>query len=361
MPSDRSAAQVSGLDGFRDPRGAAGRGPGLVYMGSAQVGVFAAALRAQLWAGQRVLLSGPADSDGDSIGSCLAMGRALRTLGVQVTVAGRASARYLPLSGAGAMVPDADVRDDVDVAIVLDGERGRLHAAVRAVFDRAPCPVLIDHHQSTRAEGYALALVAPTAASTAELVLGIIDAWGVAVDTAMAEAIYTGMLYDTGGFRHSNTDASTLRTAARLLDCGIDHNAICLRTLYERRPAGAALLGRTLAAVRQPVPAVAIGQIAAGDLRDTGASFSDVEGIIDHLLHIEGVELAALMTERAPQQVRLSLRSRRRVDCAQLARALDPQGGGHRRAAGGALAGPLELVRHIVEPALIAAVLDVQG
>ena len=312
---------------------------------------------------RRVLLTGPEGLDGDSIGACLALATCLRARvpGLHVDVAGVPGHRYDWLPGAQGMIPDGRVKSDYDGVVVLDGDRTRLHPDVAAAFGAARWTGIVDHHRSTDVAGYAVHVFDPDAESTCSIVAAMGRAWGVPVDRALAEQLYCGLIFDTGGFRHSNTDASTLRTAARLLDCGIDHNAICLRTLHERRPAGAALLGRTLAAVRQPVPAVAIGQIAAGDLRDTGASFSDVEGIIDHLLHIEGVELAALMTERAPQQVRLSLRSRRRVDCAQLARALDPQGGGHRRAAGGALAGPLELVRHIVEPALIAAVLDVQG
>ena len=345
-------------------RGAAPAGPSgapAVWRGNEGVAAFAAALAARLPPGRAALLSGPADPDGDSIGSCLALGRALELRGVRVTMVGRPGARYAGLPGAGRMVPHPAVHEDVDLAIVLDGERGRLHAAVREVFDRAPERVLLDHHQSTATEGYTLALVAPASASTAELVLGIIDAWGIPLDPQLAAALFTGVIFDTGGFRHSNTSADTLRTAARLVEQGIDHNAITLKVLHERRPAGVAILARALASLQRPAPALAVGLVKHADLVETGAEYSDLEGVVDQLLHVEGVELAVLFIEREPGRLRLSLRSRRQVDCAALARALDPAGGGHRRAAGCLLSGPAEMVLHVTIPALLAAVHAAMG
>ncbi|MBL8615724.1 MAG: DHH family phosphoesterase [Deltaproteobacteria bacterium] len=327
-----------------------------VWRGRAGLVGFAEALADRLPAGRSVLLSGPADPDGDSIGSCLALGRALELRGLRVTIVGRPGARYADLPGAGRMVPDPAIHEDVDLAIVLDGERGRLHAAVRAVFDRAPERVLLDHHQSSGTEGYTLALVAPESASTAELVLGIIDAWAVPLDPQLAAALFAGVIFDTGGFRHSNTGADTLRTAARLVEQGIDHNAITLRVLHERRPAGVAILARALASLQRPAPALAVGLVRHVDLIETDAEYSDLEGVVDQLLHVEGVELAVLFIEREPGLLRLSLRSRRQVDCAALARALDPAGGGHRRAAGCVISGPPEMVLHVTIPALLAAV-----
>ena len=317
---------------------------------------FAAALLRAASGAPAVLLSGPADLDGDSIAACLSLAGALRGLGCpRVVVAGRPGHRYAWMPGAAAMVPDDQVQGPFSLAIVLDGERSRLHPTVRAAFDAAPARALIDHHLSSRPDGYHLALVEPRSASTAELVLALRDAWGAPLDAEAAAQLYTGILFDTGGFRHSNTRPETLRAAARLLEQGIDHNAISLAVLYERREAALRLMTRALGTVRRVGAGGAIGFVRFADFDALGADYSDLEGVVDHLLHLEGVELAALFIERAPGQVRLSLRSRAVVDVAALARSIDPGGGGHRRAAGCARVGPLGQVIAAVEPVLIAA------
>ncbi len=337
--------------------GAEGAG---LWVGGEGLAVFAAALGSVAAGAARALLSGPADPDGDSIAACLALADALRALGcAEVVVAGRPGHRYAWMPGAEGMVPDEAIGADSDrpfsLAVVLDGERARLHSAVRAAFDAAPVRVLVDHHRSSQPDGYQLALVAPESASTAELVLHLMDAWGLPLGPAAAAQLYTGLLFDTGGFRHSNTRPETLRTAARLLEQGIDHNAISLRVLYERREPALRLLARALGTARRSGEGGALGWVRFTDFGALHADYSDLEGVVDHLLHIEGVELAALFIERAPGQVRLSLRSRARVDVSALARTLDPRGGGHRRAAGCVREGPLEQVIAEVEPALQAA------
>lgn len=337
-----------------------GAGEGGLWVGSAGLAIFAEALGRAARGAERALLSGPADPDGDSIAACLALAGALRALGcAEVVVAGVPGQRYAWMPGAEDMVPDAAVPADparpFGLAVVLDGERARLHPQVRAAFDGAAQRALVDHHLSSQPDGYHLALVAPESASTAELVLRLIDAWGLPLDPAAAAQLYTGLLFDTGGFRHSNTRPETLRAAARLLEQGIDHNAICLRVLYERREPALRLLVRALGTARRVGRGGAIGWVRFSDFAELHVDYSDLEGVVDHLLHIEGVELAALFIERAPGQVRLSLRSRARVDVAALARALDPRGGGHRRAAGCLRAGPLQQVIAEVEPALCAA------
>ena len=70
------------------------------------------------------------------------------------------------------------------------------------------------------------------------MVLELLDAWQHPLDSALAELLYTGLIFDTGGFRYSNTDPRTHRAAARLLEQGIDHAAISARVLMERRRSG---------------------------------------------------------------------------------------------------------------------------
>lgn len=291
-----------------------------------------------------IVLAGPADPDGDSIGASMALAWALRKVcGAPVWVVGQPGFRYAWLPGANSMVPDAEVSLGADLCVVLDGDRHRLHPTVGACFASAQHTAIVDHHRSTTAAGYSFALIDPAAPSTCTLVLAIIDHWGLQLDATVAAALYTGLVFDTGGFRHANTSAGTHGMAARLLSTGIDATDIAQRVLYERREAGNRLLGRVM---QRAVfaDAVAYSWITLDDFAAEAGDYADLEGAVDHLLMTRGVELACLFIERTNQRVKLSLRSRRYVDVSVLARVLGPDGGGHRRAAGVDLLRPMATV-----------------
>lgn len=318
------------------------------------------ALAAAVASPGRVLLTGPIAPDGDSIGACIALARALRQLGpARVDVAGDPSYRYAWLPGADEMIPDAQVRPDYDLVVVLDGDSGRLPAPVAAAFRAAPRTGIVDHHRSTSARGYDIALVDPHAASACELVCAMLHHWQVPLDTGIAELLYAGIVYDTGGFRHSNTTPATLRLAAELVARGFDHSAVTTRILFERRQGGLALLGRVVSEARYLAGGrVCIGAASFALGTGVGAGPGDIEGIVDHLLHVQGVELACFFIEREPGRVKLSLRSRAAVDVAAIARGLSTGGGGHARAAGCVIDGTVDQVIAQVGPVLAAAVAD---
>jgi bifunctional oligoribonuclease and PAP phosphatase NrnA len=293
-------------------------------------------LRELALASRRVLLTGPTDPDGDSIGACLALARSLRQLGVpEVVVAGTPGFRYAWMPGADAMVPDERVQGPFDLAVVMDGDRHRLSPPVDAAFHGAATTAIVDHHDTTRTVGYTLALIDRTAASTCGMVLEVMDAWGLALDPTQAELLYAGIIFDTGGFRYSNTGANTHRVAARLLDQGIDQSAIAIRVLMERRHSGMLLKSRVVTeASFLGDGALLMGVISAELLAEVRATRGDVEGIVESMLYIEGVQVSVLLVERGPSTVKLSLRSRGRVDVARVARTLHSSGGGHQKAAG---------------------------
>jgi len=315
-------------------------------------------LRAFAEDAERILLTGPEGPDGDSIGACLALARSLRALGVkQVDVAGTPSYRYHWMSGAEQMVPDADVDGVYDLAIVLDGDAHRLTPPVDAAWKRARAHAIIDHHGTTTADGYDVALIDHTSASTCEMILHLMDAWGLPLDATQAELLYVGILFDTGGFRHSNTGVDTLRVAARLLDAGINHSAITTRTLLERRPHAMRLQGRILeSAVFYDNGSVVVGTLSEALSEELELVSGDLEGIVDSLIYVRGVEVAALLVERGEREVKLSLRSRGLVDVARLAKHLSPTGGGHAKAAGVVLNETLAEVTERVPVALAEAV-----
>ncbi len=315
-------------------------------------------LRALAAGARRVLLTGPEGPDGDSIGACLALARCLRALGVEeVDVAGVPSYRYRWMVGAGDMLPDEQVGGDYDLAVVLDGDARRLTPPVEAAWRRARARAIVDHHGTTSPEGYEVALIDRASASTCEMVLRIMDGWGLALDAIQAELLYVGILFDTGGFRHSNTTAETLSVASRLLGLGIKHSAITTRVLLERRPEAMRLQGRILeTATFFGGGSVLVGTLPLSLAAELELVSGDLEGIVDSLIYVRGVEIAALVVERGERQVKLSLRSRGAVDVARLARELHPSGGGHAKAAGVVLGEALAAVSERLPGVLTEAV-----
>jgi phosphoesterase RecJ-like protein len=196
----------------------------------------------------------------------------------------------------------------------------------------------IDHHHDNTHFG-TVDLVDPEASCTAEIVWDLMRALGVAPDQETADALYVGLVTDTGRFMYENTGPRAHVMAAELISAGVDTHAI-YRRLYEEMPyAKLELLARALRRVeRHDGGALTMGRVTREDFDATGAEDSYTEGIIDHLRTVEGTKVAALSRETAgeegsPMVKKVSLRSTDGdVDVSAIARA--GGGGGHRQAAG---------------------------
>jgi len=314
------------------------------------------ALLAAARTADRVLITGPLQVDGDSLGSSLALARALRSLGVrQVDVTGHAGSRYAWLPDAESLVPEAEVEGPYDLAVVVDGDRTRLAPAVERAFDGARRTAILDHHVSTETTGYDIALVDVNMSSTCAMTLDLLDAWGVPLDRDLATLLYTGFVFDTGSFRHPSTTPVTHDMAARLLATGIDHSDITTRVLFERSVLGLRLVSQALGRTRLLADgAVAISWLEPDEL--AGTSADDTEGIIDLMLCTRGVSAAALLLPRGETLTKVSLRSRHVIDVAALARRLWHTGGGHARAAGALVPQSLDQTRDAACQVLLEAV-----
>jgi phosphoesterase RecJ-like protein len=239
------------------------------------------------------------------------------------------------MPGAREMVNDDDIRPRYGAAVVLDGDRRRLHPATSKAFEAASVRAIVDHHVSTRAHGYTHAWLEPSRPSTCEMIYTALEDWSIPLDTEMAELIYAGAVYDTGGFRYSNSTPHTLHMAAELMAAGIDHGKICTRLLMERRRPGLRLAGEVYQQASFCLNgALVVGKVTLQSQERHGAVRSDTEGLVDALVHTEGVQVAVLLIENDDETVKFSLRSRCNVNLAEIARALSPLGGGHLRASG---------------------------
>jgi bifunctional oligoribonuclease and PAP phosphatase NrnA len=195
----------------------------------------------------------------------------------------------------------------------------------------------IDHHHDNTRFG-TLNHVDPNASCTAEMVWDLMHGLGVEATMPIAEALYVGLVTDTGRFMYENTGARAHEMAAELLGMGVDAHAI-YRRLYEGIPQGKLdLLARGLSHVqRYDGGLLTVTHLTLEDYRSTGADESYSEGVVDHLRSVEGTAVAGLVRDLLGDEEefkrKVSLRATDdRVDVSVIARALG--GGGHRRAAG---------------------------
>ncbi|MEZ4319602.1 MAG: bifunctional oligoribonuclease/PAP phosphatase NrnA [Myxococcota bacterium] len=301
----------------------------------------------------RVLLTGPVQPDGDSLGACLALQRVLQSRGVECAVTGQPSYRYAWMPGIDALLPDDAVQPDWPAVVVLDGDRHRLTPGARAAFASAGVRGIIDHHGSTKNDGYTHFWLEPHVGSACEMLYGALERWGVSLDRPLAEVLYTGLIFDTGAFRYSNTSPESHEMAAALLRAGVDHAAICLHVLMDRKPSGL----RVAAEVFGSTEIVLDGRLAMSSVRldqraRLGVEDGDLEGLVENLVQVQGVEVGVLFIERADGWVKLSLRSRGSVNVASVAQELAPMGGGHAKAAGVSLQLPISAIRERVVAAV---------
>jgi len=279
--------------------------------------------------------------DGDALGSLVAMQLILEALGKDSVpfIDERElplphEYRFLLLDGV-VTAPPADLEQRT--ALFLDC--GNLERNPAEAFRRPGMHIVnIDHHHDNTRFG-TVNLVDPGASCTAEIVWDVMHGLGARPTVDIAEALYVGLITDTGRFMYENTSARSHLMAAELIDAGVDVQDI-YRRVYEGVPYGKlALLARGLAKVqRYDNGRLTVTELDACDFAESGAEESYSEGVIDHLRAVEGTAVAALVRERigatdGQPKRKVSLRSSDdRVDVSAIARVQG--GGGHRQAAG---------------------------
>jgi len=277
--------------------------------------------------------------DGDAVGSLAAMQLVLRALGKDSLAFVAAEEfplpyeyRFLHLDG---LVTDPP--EDICERVLVFLDCGNIDRTRAEDLKHEGHRILnIDHHHDNTRFG-TLNHVDGTASCTAEMVWDLMGELGVELTPAIGEALYVGLVTDTGRFMYENTGPRAHEMAAALLDGGVDGHGI-YRRLYEGMPQGKLeLLARGLTHVeRYDGGLLTVTHLTREDYRETGADESYSEGVVDHLRSVEGTAVAALIRDLLtgePTARKVSLRATDgRVDVSRIARSQG--GGGHRRAAG---------------------------
>jgi phosphoesterase RecJ-like protein len=303
---------------------------------------------------ERFVLVTHENPDGDALGSLVAMHELLKALGKDSVMFMAADEfplpyeyRFFRLEGLVSVIPD-----DVAERTVVFLDCGNIDRNPADVIKRDDAHILnIDHHHDNTHFG-TVNHVVPEASCTAEIVWDLMRGLDVEPTLPIAEALYVGLVTDTGKFMYENTGTRAHVMAAELIDAGVAVHEIYHR-LYEGIPYGKLeLLARGLAHVeRYDGGALTLTHLSASDYLETGAEENYSEGVVDHLRSVEGTAVAGLVRDLLGEgqegRRKVSLRATDgRVDVSRIARAQG--GGGHRQAAGFATEMPWEeLVRFL--------------
>ena len=279
-------------------------------------------------------ISGHVRPDGDCVGSCMGLFQYIRE-----NYSDKCVDVYLEEIPEAFQLIEAtkEIRHEIpkeqeayDLFICLDcGDKDRLEFSA-PLFDAAKHTLCVDHHISNT--GFAeVSYVMPDASSTSELIYQLIEEEKISL--AVAEALYLGIVHDTGVFQYSCTSPETMRIAAKLLEKGVNGPKIIQDTFYEKTYAQNQILGRALLESILFMNGTCIASyIKKNVLEFYGVTPKDLDGIVSQLRVTKGVEVAVFMYEIAPNTYKVSLRSKEKIDVSRIAQFFG--GGGHMRAAG---------------------------
>ncbi|WP_306589971.1 bifunctional oligoribonuclease/PAP phosphatase NrnA [Geothrix sp. 21YS21S-4] len=311
----------------------------------------------------KVLLATHENPDGDGVGAAVGLAAHLKgrgkTVRIVVTPSLPENLRFLDPEGwIEAYDPQgahADLAAWPDAWLLIDASEphrmGPLFGAFQATTAVRAC---LDHHLKDAPKGFDAEFTDPAASASAELVYDLVRSRsGDDLSPLAAQALYAGLVSDTGNFRHSNSTPKIHRAAADLIALGV-HPSRTYNALYQTAtPAKLKLFGRAMGGLQlRDGGRFAYVSVSRADLADCGATHEDLDELVEEPRKLKGVEVAALFSETADGRAKVSLRSREAVDVNAVCRQFG--GGGHRLASGAKVSESLEAFVSQVEAAVLA-------
>jgi len=319
---------------------------------------------------QRIALFSHSKADGDSLGSMLAIRRAVVSQGkdADLYLMGPMDDNLLALAGdtpciAVESLPDATPTGTYDLIVVVDtGAWSQLEAVEPWLRERHEQIVGVDHHAHGD-DVAAMRIIDPSCASTTQMIVTLLDEMQVEITggtDSIAEALFLGLATDTGWFRHSNAGAEVFAVAARLLNCGVDKSRLHQTIEESHRPQRLGLEARALSSlVYARKGTAAVMSLGLNDFRETGGSVEDLTGMVNMPLNVRTVAVSVLIAQSEDGRTKASFRSKSSIN------PLDPDefvnvnelaqrfgGGGHVHAAGAKFDTDLSAAREAIITAL---------
>lgn len=282
--------------------------------------------------------------DGDAIGSTLALGLALQSMGKKVYMWNEdgVPVRYAFLEGAELIQPLPEtVPADVEMLICVDtGDWKRLGDRTQQLLVDFPLIVNVDHHGTNTRYGH-LQVIEPETAACSFVLFNMLKSWGVKMTRPVADALYVGISTDTGSFQYGSTTPEVMHAAGELLAAGVDV-ADVNRRVYQEVPYSSLLMQRE---VLNHMVVEAGGRLAhysmpAGRKAELQVSLEDTKDLVDVVRVLQGVKVAIIFEDLEDGRIRVSLRSKdASISVAAIASLFG--GGGHAMASGIRMRGEL--------------------
>ncbi len=300
-------------------------------------------------------------ADGDAIGSELALYHYCKSVGKNCVVL-----NFEPVPEQLSWLEGYDIctnklPDDVDfdLAVLMETTEARRMGDRVNLFKRAKSTIHIDHHINVAGLGD-INLMDEKASSTCEILYNILEKTGVELSKACREALYVGIMTDTGNFRYNNATPRAHEVIAKILGNDLIVDDI-YKIVYENTGLNRVIIhGLTMSRTKPDYNGKIVSSwLKLEDFEKFGASEVDADGAIRNISCINEIEIALLFKENPDNRVKVSLRSSGNIDVMAIAKQF--QGGGHILAAGVTLSGNMEEVKDKIIKACIESIKEFEG
>lgn len=301
------------------------------------------AIKERLEKSKNIVIASHVRPDGDAIGSLLGLGLALTDAGksVQMILVDGVPASYKHLEGSDLILKKPSGEHDTFITVdCADFKR------VGKIFEDFGQPdINIDHHKTNENYGKQNLIEADEVA-TAAILANHLPKWGYTITKPIADALITGIITDTLGFRTSNTNPSALRVCADLMETGVDMPDLYMRSLVKKTFVAAKYWGAGLSNMEHK-DGLVWSTLTLEDRKRTGYGGNDDADLINMLSAIDGHKVGMIFVAQSDKHVKISWRALEAgVDVSQVAKHFN--GGGHAAAAGADIPGSMEEIQPIV-------------
>ena len=301
------------------------------------------AIKARLETAKNIIIASHVRPDGDAIGSLLGLGLALQNAGksVQMVLVDGVSASFKHLEGSDLIVNAPS--GEHDTFITVDSADFKRTGKFFENFGQPD--INIDHHKTNERFGK-LNLIEAEEVATAAILTNHLREWGYEITKPIADALLTGIITDTLGFRTSNTNPSALRLCATLMETGANMPDLYMRSLVKKSFPAARYWGAGLSSMEQE-NGIVWGTLTVEDRKKAGYSGNDDADLINMISAIDGNKVGMIFVEQTDQHVKISWRALEPgIDVSPIAKHF--KGGGHAAAAGADIPGSLHDIQPIV-------------
>ncbi len=302
-------------------------------------------IREIISAHQNIVLCGHINPDGDAIGASLALAASLDKAGKNVQVLLRPYAPKYEVIPNGNLIVQKEEVPSAELFIALDcGDMGRFDW-IEDIFKGAKCTMNIDHHASNSFFGE-YNYVEEHASSTSEIVFKLLKGH-YPIDERIASALYAGIIYDTGGFRHSSTMPFTMQAAGELMSYGIPFTKIYNALFDSRSFSEMKIMGRAFDKAESHFNGkVIFSSITMTDIEECKGTNKELDAIINYIKGVNETKIACFLYEKNELDVKASFRGNEGYDVCALAQKFG--GGGHVKAAGCTIAAPIAKAKELI-------------